>query len=222
MNAPPKIFVFDAYGTLFDVHSCARIHAGALGPAWDRVSSVWRAKQLEYTWMHAGMGTWRPFRDVTRQSLHYALAECGIDAGLAPLLLETYQRLEPFPEVPDALRRLKSAGATLAILSNSDPDMLDDLVASAALAGVFDHVMSARAAATFKPAPQVYALASKAFAVAPDAIGFVSSNRWDAAGAKAFGFRTVWLNRRALPDEYLDFPADETIADLSELAELPA
>ena len=218
MDAPPKIFVFDAYGTLFDVHSVARLHASAIGPAWDRVSSVWRAKQLEYTWIYAGMGTCIPFREVTRQSLYYALAECGIEPAIAPRLLESYQRLEAFPEVPDALKRLKSAGAKLAILSNSDPDMLDDLVANAGLEGVFDHLMSARVAGTFKPAPPVYALATEVYGVAPDAIRFVSSNRWDAAGAKAFGFTTVWLNRRAMPDEYPDWPADETISDLSMLS----
>lgn len=216
MASPSSIFVFDAFGTLFDVHSAARENAAALGDAAERVSEIWRAKQLEYTWISTGIGEVAPpFRDITQRSLHYALNVCGLAADIAPELLESYQRLAPFAEVPAALQRLKASGTKLAILSNADTDMLDDLVANAQLDGVFDHLISVRVAGTFKPAPRVYALATEVFRCEPAAITFVSSNRWDAAGAKAFGFKTLWVNRSAAPDEYAKLPADKTIADLS-------
>ncbi len=216
MASPSPIFVFDAFGTLFDVHSAARENAAALGDQAVRVSEIWRAKQLEYTWISAGIGgVAPPFREITRLSLHYALAVCGLPADVAPGLLESYQRLAPFAEVPTTLRRLKASGAKLAILSNADPDMLDDLVVNARLEGVFDYLISARVAGTFKPAPRVYAQATEVFRCEPRAITFVSSNRWDVAGAKAFGFKTLWVNRSGLPDEYGDLPADKSVSDLS-------
>ena len=201
MASPSPIFVFDAFGTLFDVHSAARENASRLGDASARVSQIWRAKQLEYTWISTGIGEVAPpFCEVTRLSLHYALSVCGLPADAAPGLLESYQRLAPFTEVPGALRRLKADGAKLAVLSNADPDMLDDLVANAKLDGIFDYLISAQVAATYKPSPRVYALATEALRCEPAAITFVSSNRWDLAGAKAFGFQTLWVNRSAAPE----------------------
>jgi 2-haloacid dehalogenase len=220
MASPSPIFVFDAFGTLFDVHSAARENVALLGDKADRVSQIWRAKQLEYTWIYARVDRSRgfvmsPFREVTLQSLHYALKICGLDVSLAPPILGSYQALAPFTEVPAALRRLKAGGAQLAILSNADTDMLDDLVLNASLDGVFDYLISARGAGTFKPSPPVYALATEVYKCEPAAITFLSSNSWDIAGAKAFGFKTIWVNRSGLPDEYSDLAADQTVADLS-------
>ena len=212
-------YVFDAFGTLFDVHSAAREHAVALGPVWTRLSEIWRAKQLEYTWIHAGLGRHMPFRDVTRQALHYALAVCGLDAEVAPRLLETYQRLQAYPEVPEVLHQLKASGAKLAILSNGDMDMLEDIVLNAGLNGLFDAVISVVVAGTFKPAPRVYALATEVYGVSPGDITFLSSNRWDIAGAKAFGFKAIWVNRSGAPDEYPDLAADQIISSLLPLAD---
>ena len=218
MPGPSPIFVFDAFGTLFDVHSAAREHREVLGEKAERVSEIWRAKQLEYTWIHAGIGgVAPPFREVTRLSLHYALSACGLDKTLAPLLLESYQRLDPFPEVRAALQRLRDSGAHLAILSNADPDMLDDLVANSGLEGVFEYLITARVAGTFKPSPSVYALATEVYQCAPADVVLVSSNRWDIAGAKAFGFVTVWVNRAGQPDEYPETAADQRIADFSSM-----
>jgi 2-haloacid dehalogenase len=221
--SPSPIFVFDAFGTLFDVHSAARENAVALGDQAARVSEIWRAKQLEYTWIYARADrrcglVIPPFREVTRLSLHYALRVCGLDVALAPGVLESYQHLAPFPEVPGALKRLKDSGAKLAILSNADTDMLEDLVTNASLDGVFEYLISTRAAGTFKPSPRVYALATEVYNCEPAAITFVSSNRWDIAGGKAFGFKTIWVNRSGLPDEYPDLPADQTVPDLSAIA----
>ncbi len=214
-------FVFDAFGTLFDVHSVAREHAGRLGPNWPRLSEIWRNKQLEYTWIYAGLGEHIPFREITRQSLHYALRIMGLDEALAPLLLESYRRLAVFPEVETVLRALKARGAKLAILSNGDMDMLDDIVEHANLGSVFDAVISARVAGTFKPVPKVYALATEVFKVKPEKITFLSSNRWDIAGAASFGFQTIWVNRAGNPDEYPHLPAGRIVSDLAPLAEVP-
>ena len=211
-------YVFDAFGTLFDVHSAVREHASALGAVSGRLSEIWRAKQLEYTWIYAGLNRHIPFRDVTRQGLLYALAACQLDEAIAPQLLEAYQRLQTYPEVPDVLHRLKAQGAKLAILSNGDTSMLDDLVGNAGLDSVFDALISARVAGTFKPAPKVYALATQAFGVSAGDITFLSSNRWDIAGGKAFGFECIWVNRSGASDEYSDLRADRIVANLSALA----
>jgi 2-haloacid dehalogenase len=223
LASPSPIFVFDAYGTLFDVHSAVRENAASLGDKAERVSELWRAKQLEYTWIYSRVDrshgfVMSPFREVTLQSLHYALKMCGLDVALAPPILGSYQALAPFAEVPAALQRLKASGAQLSILSNADTDMLEDLVLNASLDGVFDYLISARAAGTFKPSPRVYALTTEVFSCAPDAITFVSSNRWDIAGAKAFGFKTIWVNRSAAPDEYLELAADQIVLDLSKVS----
>ncbi len=219
--AEERIYVFDAYGTLFDVHSAASRHAAAIGPGWERLSEIWRNKQLEYTWTHVGMGRYRSFRQLTSESLDFAIsATGGVPQGVRDQLLNAYAELSAYPEAKGVLARLKEGGASLAILSNGDPDMLDDAIAAAGLAGLFDAVMSVAAAGTFKPSMAVYALATRQFKVAPSAITFVSSNRWDIAGAKAFGFRTVWINRRGAPDEYPELAPDVTAPNLQKLADM--
>lgn len=220
-SGPSPIFVFDAFGTLFDVHSAMRAHANALGPNAQRFSDIWRAKQLEYTWIYAGIGEGAPapvFRAITEQSLDYALAVTDLAPSLAPRLLESYRRLAAFPEVSASLAAAKARGARLAILSNADPDQLDELVAHAGLSGLFDHLLSVSPTGTYKPAPSVYRLATDAFDCTPRDITFVSSNRWDCAGAKAFGFKTLWVNRSGAPDEYDALAADRVVPDLGKEA----
>lgn len=219
MSETGDIFVFDAFGTLFDVHSAARKHAPNIGEAWPRLSEIWRTKQLEYSWIHAGLGTHMRFEEATRQALLYALKTCGLRSELAAGILPTYRALEVFSEVPHILSTLKSRGARLAILSNGDPDVLADLVENAKLDGMFDAVISVTTAGTFKPNLRVYALACDAFDVEPSEITFCSSNRWDIAGASAFGFSPVWINRTGAPDEYLDMPAERIVSDLRGLIE---
>jgi 2-haloacid dehalogenase len=213
-------FVFDAYGTLLDVHSPVARLAGRIGPEADRLSQVWRQKQLEYTWVRAAAGRHGTFRQMTEQGLDYAIAVTG--GGAASLrgeLLAAYEALTAYPEVAGVLAALKARGTRLAVLSNGDPDMLETALRAAGILDAFDAVLSVAEAGLFKPSPAVYALATRHFGVEPGDIAFQSSNRWDIAGAKAFGFHTHWINRAGLPDEYPDLPADRTLPSLSPLAD---
>jgi 2-haloacid dehalogenase len=214
-----RAFVFDAYGTLFDVHSAVARHAAAVGPEGARLSEIWRAKQLEYSWVLSLMGRYEPFWILTQRALDHALARCpGVDPALRAPLLDAYRALACYPEVAATLQRLRDQGYSTGVLSNGDPQMLASAVASASVASLLDAVLSVDAVGVFKTDRRVYALVLDAFDAPPEAIVFVSSNRWDVAGAAAFGFRPVWVNRGALPDEYPDLPPAATVADLAALA----
>jgi len=205
--AAPRAFVFDAYGTLFDVHSIVdTARAITLDP--QALSLLWRQKQLEYTWLRSLMDRYEDFWVVTGQALRYAMRRLGITATEAQVatLMDAYLTLLPFPEVPSALRAL--AGTPLAILSNGSPRMLESAVRSSGLDGVFAHVLSVDAVAMYKPSPRVYEMASRALGVEPGEILFVSSNGWDVAGASSFGFRTCWCNRANAPAEELEVTPD--------------
>ncbi|HEX2555813.1 MAG TPA: haloacid dehalogenase type II [Microvirga sp.] len=207
--------VFDAYGTLFDVHSAVARHAAAIGREAGRLSEIWRAKQLEYSWVLSLAGRYEPFWTLTERALDHAFARCpGADPALRGRLLEAYRTLDAYPEVPEALRRLRDRGLRSGILSNGDPGMLGDAVASARIGPLLDAVLSVEAAGVFKTSPATYRLVTDAFAAEPDAVVFVSSNRWDVAGAAAFGFRPIWVNRAGLPDEY---PGLEPVAVVGDL-----
>jgi 2-haloacid dehalogenase len=220
MTVPLSVYVFDAYGTLFDVHSAAARQKDVIGPSWERLSQTWRTKHLEYSWIHAQTGRHCAFWTLTERSLDYAIALVGgVPPGVRAHLLDAYRTLSAFPEAPGVLARLKANGARLAILSNGDPDMLADAVKAARLEGVFDAVLSVAAAGVFKPAMKVYQLSTAHFGCAPGDISFQSSNRWDAAGASVFGHHTVWINRGELPDEYPDTPADLVLRDLNGLVQ---
>ena len=216
--APPRAFVFDAYGTLFDVHSIVDV-ARAITPDPQALSLLWRQKQLEYTWLRSLMGHYEDFWVVTGQALRYAIRRLGITATEAQVatLMDAYLTLLPFPEVPSALRAL--AGTPLAILSNGSPRMLESAVRSSGLDGVFAHVLSVDAVAMYKPSPRVYEMASRALGVEPGEILFVSSNGWDVAGAVAFGFRTCWCNRANAPAEELDVTPDYEVDRLDAIAD---
>jgi 2-haloacid dehalogenase len=214
-----RAFVFDAYGTLFDVHSAVARHRAAIGAEADRLSEIWRAKQLEYSWVLSLAGRYEPFWTLTERALAYALARCPrVDAALKPQLMAAYRTLHAYPEVPETLRRLRGRGLRTGILSNGDPAMLADAVASAGVADLIDPVLSVEAAGVFKTSPRAYALVTAALAMPAADVAFVSSNRWDVAGAAALGFPCVWVNRLRLPDEYADLGPVSVIESLSELA----
>jgi 2-haloacid dehalogenase len=210
--------VFDAYGTLFDVHSAVARHRGRLGGQADALSALWRSKQLEYTWLRSLMGRHSDFWRVTRDALDYAFDHCEIaDSALADALMTAYRRLACYPEVPAVLTRLKSHGFKLAILSNGSPTMLEDAVASAGLAELIDPLLSVEEVGIYKPDPRVYQLAVDRLGVPPQAISFQSSNAWDAAGAASFGFRVAWINRFGQRRERLPAGPDAELQDLNGL-----
>ncbi len=219
MSSP--IFVFDAYGTLFDVHAAIGRYREAAGPDADRVSEVWRAKQLEYTWTLTLAGRYRDFWSLTGEALDYALARFpSVDRALKPKLLDAYQTLGAFPDARTVLRELKSRGRQTAILSNGSPAMLTSAVRAAQLEQELDAVLSVDAIRMYKPRPEVYRLVTDHFRVAPGDVVFVSSNRWDIMGATAFGFRTAWVNRAGMPEEFSDLAPAIVLKDLAPLVTL--
>lgn len=212
------LYVFDAYGTLFDVHAAVRRHAAAVGPDADRLSALWRQKQLEYSWVRALAGQYRDFWALTEDALDFAFDKTPSAARESRAdLLSAYRTLDAYPEVIDVLTTLRAAGAKTAILSNGSPDMLTAAVDGAGIAALLDAVISVDELRVFKPLPAVYELVTNEFRLFPDAVSFQSSNRWDIAGAAAFGFRTVWINRAGEPDEYRDLAPAVTLRSLTGL-----
>lgn len=215
-----EVCVFDAYGTLFDVHSAVGRHRPRLGGVADAVSGTWRTKQLEYTWLRSLMGRFADFWQVTGDALDYALDASGVDdPQLREALMEAYLSLDCYPEVPAVLARLHDAGMRTAVLSNGSRRMLDAAVGSAALGERLDAVLSVDAVGVYKPDPRVYRLACEHFGVEPGAVSFQSSNAWDAAGAATFGFQVAWCNRFGQASERLP---DGPQAEIRTLEELPA
>jgi 2-haloacid dehalogenase len=211
-------YVFDAYGTLFDVSSPVRRHAARLGEISGQLSETWRAKQLEYSWVLSLAGVYRNFATITEDALDYALATLQIkDNSLRGDLLAAWRAPVCYEEAAAALARIKAAGAKLAILSNGTPAMLESALTQARIGQHFDAVLSVDQLERYKTDPECYRLATRYFGCNPSEISFQSSNRWDIAGAAVFGFHTVWVNRRGAPDEYPGFGPDRIVRDLSGL-----
>jgi 2-haloacid dehalogenase len=215
-----EALVFDAYGTLFDIQAQGQL-AEALFPGHGgELSQLWRRKQLEYTWLLSLMGQYRPFWEVTEEALDYAAQMLGFVLGpKQEMLMDAYNRLPVFPDVPAALSRLTSR-YRLAVLSNGTPTMLHSVVEHNRLQHWIDPILSVEAVRIYKPHPRAYGVAVDALGLRPEQIGFISANGWDAAGAKAFGFRTYWLNRGALPQETHAIGPDIALSSLEELAEV--
>jgi 2-haloacid dehalogenase len=212
----PRAFIFDAYGTLFDVHSSV-LRCDAISGSLQVLSTLWRRKQLEYTWLLSLMERYEDFWEVTSAALHSAICELGIAASEAQLnnLMKIYLHLDVFPDTKPALDSL--AGATLAILSNGSPAMLDAAVRNSGLERCFAEAISVNPVKTYKPSPRVYALGPEILGVPAEEILFVSANSWDAAGAKAFGYKVCWCNRTRSEPERLGCPADIIVARLDEI-----
>jgi 2-haloacid dehalogenase len=211
--------VFDAYGTLFDVTAAARACRDALGDKAEALGSLWRTRQLEYSWLRSLMGAHADFWQVTGEALDFAMATHGIDdRALRRRLMDLFLACEAYPDARRVLAALAAAGRPAAILSNGTPEMLAAAVASAGIGDHLAHVLSIEAARIYKPHPSVYALAVERLGRAPERICFVSSNGWDAAGAARFGFQAVWANRGGAPRENL--PAGP-VAEIGGLDDLP-
>ncbi|WP_246318743.1 haloacid dehalogenase type II [Peteryoungia desertarenae] len=214
----PEAYVFDAYGTLFDVHAAVRRHAGAMGPEAQAFSDLWRVKQLEYTWVTSLMGQYRDFSALTDEALDFCLARFPqVDKALRDPLLDAYRQLDCYREVPGVLASLKATGVKIAILSNGTPKMLNEAVEAAGLDGLIDDIFSVDVLQIYKTAPAAYALVTTAYDLAAPDIAFQSSNRWDIAGAKAFGFTCHWINRSGAPEEYASLQPDRVFSSLEGL-----
>jgi 2-haloacid dehalogenase len=214
-----KAVVFDAYGTLFDVHTVAVKSEQEFPGKGRQISEVWRQKQLEYTWLRSLMGRYQDFWHVTDEALAFTLKELGLEASseLRASILDEYLRLNPYPEVPEALRAMGER--KLAILSNGSPKMLNQVVANAGLDEVFSAVISVDELKIFKPFMGVYQLASAKLGIPREEILFISSNAWDAAAAKVFGFQVCWINRFDKTFEELQVLPDFIVKDLNQLVE---
>jgi len=218
---PVRAYIFDAYGTLFDVHAAIARHRDRAGPGADRISDLWRTKQLEYTWTLTAMSRYENFERLTERALDYALTRFGKnDATLRSDLLDAYRKLDAYADAEETLAALKRSGFVTGILSNGSPDMLQAAVNNAALGEKLDHVLSVDALGFYKPRNEVYALVTKALDARATDIVFVSSNRWDIAGAANFGFKPVWVNRAKMPDEYPDLKPVAVIETLAALLAL--
>ena len=216
-----RAVVFDAYGTLLDIHAAMGRYADRLGPHWQQISADWRMKQVEYSWVRslAGPSHHRDFWHLTQDALAWTASRHDIhDAALLADILMAYRHLDAYPEVPAVLRQLRDKGLGRAILSNGEPGMLRDAVQTAGLTDLLSAVLSVEAVGVFKPDPRVYQLAGQHFGLATSQMAFVSSNPWDAFGAQAFGFKVFWVNRTGQRAEYdLNNKVSE-IRDLSALA----
>lgn len=214
-----KALTFDAYGTIFDVHSVIALCDQLFPGRGQALSQQWRTKQLEYTWLRSLMGAYVDFWQVTESGLVFACKALGLDltADKCAQLMDAYLHLMPYPDVAPALGRL--AHLPLAILSNGAPRMLHDVVANANLSRTFKHLLSVDSVKIYKPHATVYQLAPSTFGVSAGEIGFVSSNSWDVIGATYFGFRTFWINRGKQPLDELGFKPYRIVSNLGEVAD---
>jgi 2-haloacid dehalogenase len=213
--------VFDAYGTLFNFNAAAARFEAELGGKAAKLSEIWRAKQLQYTWLRSLMDDYADFWTVTGEALDYALDSVDInDEEIRSKLLNAYLTLDAYPEVPEMLQTLKSAGVRTAILSNGSPVMLDAAVKAAGLEDLLDATLSVEDVGVFKPHRSVYQLAVGVLGISAERVSFQSSNSWDAAGAAHFGFRVAWCNRFGQPEEQLPGKPDVQIKTLAELPPL--
>lgn len=203
--------VFDAYGTLFDVHSAVLRNAATVGPEAARLSDLWRTKQLEYTWVLNGIGAYEDFEVLTGRALDYALATLNLaNHGLRALLLNAYAELSAYPDAAEALNMIREAGDRVVVFSNATPGMLDRALSSSGLASLVDEVISVDGLRRFKPLPETYGLLDRW----KDDLVFHSSNRWDIAGASARGLKAIWVNRRGQAEEYPAFAPFAQVPDL--------
>jgi 2-haloacid dehalogenase len=216
--AMAALYVFDAYGTLLDVHSAVSKHAPSIGSDAARFSELWRAKQLEYTWTLSLMGRYESFWTLTERALDFAFAKFAhVDRRLRTPLLEAYRSLSAYEDAANTLEELRARGAKTAVLSNGDPAMLRTAFDSAGVTAKIDRLLSVQDVGVFKTDPRAYRLVLDSFDVKREDALFVSSNRWDVAGATAFGFRAMWINRGEVPDEYFDLPPIATSKSLAAL-----
>ena len=219
MDLRPEAVLFDAYGTLFDVHSVALLAEQLFPGQGQAISTLWRDKQIEYTRLASMSGRYRPFWDLTRAGLRFAALRLGLSLNreAEDRLMNQYRHLSAFPENREVLQALKARGVRAGILSNGDPEMLAVAIKSAGFTDLVDPVLSAHSVQRFKTDAAVYALGPQALGLPARKILFVSSNGWDAIGATWYGFTTLWVNRAGLPLDPLDTEPSRTARSLREV-----
>jgi len=217
-----RALAFDAYGTLYEVHSVIELAEQLFPGQGTALSNTWRLKQLQYTWQRSLMDRYADFWKVTEDGLVFATNSLNLklDTSKRNQLMDAYLALKTFPDVPSGLKELSTAGYKLAILSNGAPRMLQDVTKNAGINQFLAHIISVDEIKIYKPSPRVYQLASKKLGTAPEATGFVSSNSWDIAGAASFGLTTFWINRGNQPADELGFPAHRVVTKLTDLLTL--
>lgn len=219
-TGPFDAVVFDAYGTLFDVHSVASAAEQMFPGRGAALSQLWRSKQLEYSWLRAMSDRYKPFWDITRDALRYSAARLGLDLDDAGVnrLMGQYASLSAFPENLEVLRGLRAGGLRLGILTNGNREMIEVSIRSAGMDGLFEHLLSSEQVRTFKTRSAIYDLVPAAFGCAPARVLFASSNCWDAIAARWYGFTSVWVNREGAPVDHLDCQPHVTGSRLTDVA----
>ena len=215
-----KAIIFDAYGTLFDVNSAAEKYKDKIGDKWESFANYWRTTQLEYTWLRSLMSRHKDFWQVTKDSLDKSMEAFKIDSSMRDELLDLYKILSTFPEVKEVLSKLKEKNYKLAILSNGTPTLLNELVKSNNLEGIFDEIFSIEEVGIYKPSSKVYDIPIQKYKIQKDEVMFLSANTWDVSGAGNYGYKSVWVNRNNNVFDSLDYIPQYQVNNLGELLDL--
>ena len=212
-----KAIIFDAYGTLFDVNSAAERCKNKIGNKWESFANYWRTTQLEYTWLRSIMGRHKDFWQITGDSLDKSMKAFKIDEGMKKELLDLYKILSPYPEVKETLKKLREKEYKVAILSNGTPDLLNELVDSNNLKGLFDNIFSIEKVGIFKPSSRVYDMPIIKYGIQKEEVMFLSANTWDVSGGGNYGYDSIWVNRNNDIFDELDYIPKNEINKLDQL-----
>jgi len=215
-----KAIIFDAYGTLFDVNSAAKMCKNKIGNKWESFANYWRTTQLEYTWLRSLMGKHKDFWQITEDSLEKSMKAFQIESKMKNELLELYKILSLYPEVKETLEKIREKKYKLAILSNGTTSLLNELVKSNNLQNLFDDIFSVEEVGIFKPSSKVYDIPIKKYKIQKQEVAFLSANTWDVSGGGNYGYNSIWVNRNNNIFDKLDFVPNKEIKKLNELLEL--
>ena len=215
-----KAIIFDAYGTLFDVNSAAKMCKNKIGNKWESFANYWRTTQLEYTWLRSLMGKHKDFWQITEDSLEKSMKAFQIESKMKNELLELYKILSPYPEVKETLEKIREKKYKLAILSNGTPGLLNELVKSNNLQNLFDDIFSVEEVGIFKPSSKVYDIPIKKYKIQKQEVAFLSANTWDVSGGGNYGYQSIWVNRNNNIFDNLDYKPNNEIKNLSKLMDI--
>ena len=197
-----RAIAFDAF-VLFSPQVILKRAREVAGEKGDALVAAASAKLFGYTWYYTSAGRYAGFDELASDAFKPASQTVGLNPSDADLehLVDGYANLELWPDVPDALQKLRRHGVRLAMLSNLSERSLRANLQANGIDQCFEFVLSTDQAQHYKPSPKAYDLAVRAFKSSKDQIGFAASASWDASGATWFGFRSVWVNRNGLASE---------------------